>query len=211
MKRFFLGILALDVMLATQVMGGEASQLGSRTDSPVVLDTVRTFFENGSPARVYTVQHGTDIREGVSFTYHPNGLVAIEAPYKNGKLDGVFRSHYENGKLWQTIGYRDGVEEGISTDYFENGVKHTKEVYKNGVLDGLSEEWFESGVIRRKMPYSGGQVHGKAQIFDELGAVKEEMEFERGLRQGAYRRYNKGVKVLEAKFERNRCVENCDF
>lgn len=199
------------VMLATHALGADASNLLPRTDTAVALDTVRTFFENGTPARIYTVLHGTDVREGVSLSYHPNGRVAIEAPYKNGKLDGVFRSHYENGKLWQTIGYRDGVEDGISTDYFENGVKRTKEIYKNGVLDGLSEEWFESGVIRRKMPYSNGQVQGKAQIFDELGALKEEMEFERGIRHGAYRRYNKGVKVFEARFERNRCVENCDF
>lgn len=177
----------------------------------VTLDTVKTFFDDGSLSRVYTVIAGTDIREGVSLSYHPGGVVAIEAPYKNGKLDGVFRSHYANGKLWQTIGYKDGIEEGISTDYYESGTKRSKEIYKNGVLDGLSEEWYESGVIRRKMPYSAGQVHGKAQIFDELGALKEEMEFDRGLRHGAYRRYNKGVKVLEAQFERNRCVKNCDF
>ena len=43
------------------------------------------------------------------------------------------------------------------------------------------------------------------------GALKEEMTFERGLRHGSYRRYNKGVKVLEAEFQANRCVKNCDF
>ena len=93
------------------------------------LDTVRETFADGSLARIYTLQKGTDIREGVSTSYHPNGKVAIEAPYKNGKLDGVFKSYYENGHLWQTIGYKDGVEEGASTDYYEDGRKKKREIY----------------------------------------------------------------------------------
>ena len=67
------------------------------------LDTVRTLYPDGNTARVYMVQKGTDLREGMALTYHPNGKVAIEAPYKAGELDGVFRSYYENGKPWQEI------------------------------------------------------------------------------------------------------------
>ena len=100
----------------------------------------------------HQLQKGTDIREGVSTSYHPNGKVAIEAPYKNGKLDGVFKSYYENGHLWQTIGYKDGVEEGASTDYYEDGRKKKREIYKAGVLDGKSEEWNERGLLWREIP-----------------------------------------------------------
>ena len=175
------------------------------------LDTVRENFPDGSVSRVYMVQQGTDIREGVAISYHPNGKVAVEAPYKNGKLDGVFKSFYENGKPWQTIGYKDGIEDGISTDYFDNGRKKKREIYNAGVLDGMSEEYNERGLVWRKIPYSKGQIHGVAKIYDELGALKEEMTFEYGLRNGPYRRYNKGIKVLEAIFEKNRCVKNCEF
>ncbi|WP_405338171.1 toxin-antitoxin system YwqK family antitoxin [Fibrobacter sp.] len=176
-----------------------------------VLDTIKEFYADNTPSRIYTVQKGSDIREGVAFSYHPNGKIAIEAPYKNGKLDGVFRSYFENGKVWQTIGYKNGIEEGISTVYFENGVKKSKEVYRGGVLDGMTEEWDDKGRLRRKLPYMRGQLHGVAKIFDDLGGLKEEMRLEHGLRQGPYRRYNKGVMVLEAEFEQNRCVKNCDF
>lgn len=186
--------------------------LGAEIASPVSsLDTIKTTFADGSLARVYTVQKGTDVREGVAISYHPNGKVAIEAPYKDGKLNGVFRSYYESGNLWQTIGYKDGIEEGFSTNFYENGQKQSRENYKNGVLNGLSEEFDERGLVRRKIPYADGQIHGKAQIYDDLGAVKEEMTFERGIRNGAYRRYNKGVMVLDAEFKANRCVKNCDF
>lgn len=175
------------------------------------LDTIKSTFEDGSLARIYTVQKGTDVREGVAVTYHPNGKVAVEATYKAGKLNGVFRSYYENGNLWQTIGYRDGIEDGFSTSYFENGKKQSRENYKNGVLDGMSEEYDERGLVRRKIPYSNGRIHGKAQTFDDLGGLKEEMTFERGIRHGAYRRYNKGIMVMESEFQMNRCVKNCDF
>ena len=181
-------------------------------NSPAVaLDTIKEFYADSSVSRIYTVQKGTDVREGVAISYHPNGKVAVEAPYKNGKLDGVFKSYFENGKVWQTIGYKAGIEEGISTTYFENGVKKSREVYKGGVLDGLTEEWDDNGTLRRKLPYVRGQLHGVAKVFDNLGSLKEEMSLDHGLRHGAYRRYSKGLKVLEAEFEQNRCVKNCDF
>ena len=181
-------------------------------NSPAVaLDTIKEFYADNSLSRIYTVQKGTDVREGVAISYHPNGKIAVEAPYKNGKLDGVFKSYYDNGKVWQTIGYKAGIEEGITTVYFENGMKKSREVYKNGNLDGLTEEWDDKGTLRRKLPYVRGQLHGVAKVFDELGSLKEEMTLEHGLRHGAYRRYSKGLKVLEAEFEQNRCVKNCDF
>ena len=202
MKRVFLLCISLC---------GLCSLALAQNSAPLALDTIKEFYADKSLSRIYTVQKGTDVREGVAISYHPNGKIAVEAPYKNGKLDGVFRSYFDNGKVWQTIGYKNGIEEGISTIYFENGVKKSKEVYRGGVLDGMTEEWDDKGRLRRKLPYMRGQLHGTAKIFDDLGGLKEEMTMERGVRQGPYRRYNKGVMVLEAEFEQNRCIKNCDF
>ena len=105
----------------------------------VALDTIKEFYPDSTLSRVYTVQKGTDIREGASLSYHPNGKLAIEAPYKAGKLDGVFRSYYVNGKLWQTVGYKDGIEEGISTDYYEDGKKKSREVERQ--QRGVGRTW----------------------------------------------------------------------
>ena len=210
MKRFFCSVILGGTLLTGAFTFVQAQNVDSAAVE-VSLDTVKTLFPDGSPARVYTVLKGTEIRHGVSLTYHPNGKVAVEAPYVNGLLDGVFRSYFENGTLWQTIGYKNGNEEGISTLYFENGKKKKSEVFKDGVQDGFSEEFSEQGKLQRRIPYAMGQVHGVAKIFDDKGVVVEEMTFERGLRHGPYRRYKKGLKIFEAKFERNRCIENCDF
>lgn len=183
----------------------------AQTGKAPALDTIRTTFADGSVARVYTVRAGTVIREGVAISYHPNGKVAVEAPYKNGKLDGVFRSYFESGKIWQTIGYKEDVEEGITTIYFENGKKKKKEIYSQGILNGVAEEYYDDGSLFRSLPYERGLLNGVAKIYDQTGLLKEEMTFDKGLRHGPYRKYNKGLKVFEAKFDRNRCVENCDF
>ena len=178
MKKVFLLCISLCVLCSVAV---------AQNSPAVTLDTIREFYADSTLSRLYTVQGGTDIREGIAYSYHPNGKVAVEAPYKNGKLDGVFKS------------------------YFENGAKKSKEIYRGGILDGMTEEWDDKGRLRRKLPYMRGQLHGTAKIFDELGGLKEEMTLDRGLRNGPYRRYNKGVMVFEAEFEQNRCVKNCDF
>lgn len=173
------------------------------------LDTVKTYFSDGSLARTYTKLKGTDIREGLSISYHPNRRVAVEATYKAGKLDGVFKSYYENGNLMQTTGYKNDLEEGISMSYQESGIRQLKEVYRAGVLHGTTSEYDEKGVLRRELPYLEGHLHGKAKIFDSLGSLSEDMDFVNGVRDGFFRRYNKGLVVHESEFRINRCVKNC--
>ena len=217
MKKLLFLLVAWGVVCVPVIAAPAATAAGSTVDAgsakPVepTHDTIVSKFDNGSVSRVYYVLHGTEVRDGVSVTYHPNGNVAIEAPYVAGKLDGVFRSYYENGKVWKTIGYRNGIEEGFSISFHENGVRALRESYKAGILDGTSEEWNEKGVLVRRIPYEKGQIHGRAQMFDELGALKEEMDFVRGIRNGIYRRYQKGVMTMEAEFQNNRCVKNCSF
>ena len=179
--------------------------------APVALDTVRTTYEDGRVSRIYTVLKGTDVREGVSLSYHRNGKLAIEVPYRNGKIDGVMRSYDEDGKLHETIGYLEGEEEGYSTIYYPNGKKKSRESYRRGILNGMSENWDESGKLRRQIPYVEGQIHGTFKMYDEFGKIKEDMTFVRGLRNGLYHRYKYGKVELEAEFQNNRCVKNCNF
>ena len=70
------------MVLTTLVVAGETS-----------LDTVKTLYPKGNLARVYTVQHGTDVKEGWSVSYHPDGKIAIKAFYRNGLLEGTFSSY----------------------------------------------------------------------------------------------------------------------
>ena len=204
-KRFFT-IFAAFVMFGTTITASAAPK-----SAGMALDTVRSTYDDGRISRIYTVKKGTDVREGVALSYHPNGKLAVEAPYRNGKLDGVLRSYDENGKLRESAGYLDGEEEGFSIVYFENGKKKSRETYRRGVLNGVSEEWFENGKLRRQIPYENGQIHGVVKFYDEMGLLAEDMNFVRGIRNGTYHRYTFGKVTLEAEFQNNRCVKNCNF
>ena len=203
MKKRFLTIFTCIVMVGTAFAAPKTAT--------VALDTVRSTFDDGRVARMYTVKKGTDVREGVSLSYHPNGSLAIEAPYKDGKLDGVLRAFNDNGKLRETIGYRDGLEEGFSIRYYENGKKKSRETYARGILNGVSSDWDENGKLRREVPFENGQIHGIVKLYNEQGQIKEDVMFVRGLRNGAYHRYSFGKVIFEADFKDNRCVKNCNF
>ena len=203
MKTLFFTFFAPFVIAGTAMAAPKAA--------PVALDTVRTAYDDGRVSRIYTVLKGTDVREGVSLSYHRNGKLAIEVPYRNGKIDGVMRSYDEEGKLHETIGYLEGDEEGYSTVYYTNGKKKKRESFHQGILNGMSEEWSENGKILRQIPYENGQIHGVVKIYDEFGQIKEDVVFVRGLRNGAYHRYSYGKVTFEAEFKNNRCVKNCNF
>ncbi len=175
------------------------------------LDTVRAFFPDGKVSRFYIVLKGTETREGVSRTFHPNGRLAIDAVYKNGTLNGLFKSYYENGFQWQLVSYVNGVENGISLSYFDNGKMKIRENYSMGILEGLHEEWDENGTLRVKIPYLHGQMQGSVKIYDEFGSLQRELDYDRGMLHGKYRVYKNGTVVSEAVFVSNRCVKNCNF
>ena len=56
------------------------------------LDTVRILGASGAPQEIYTVQKGTTVKEGRFISYYPDGKVGVESTYRNGKLDGTFKS-----------------------------------------------------------------------------------------------------------------------
>ena len=173
------------------------------------LDTLTIYYADSSVARIYTVLKGTKIQEGLSISYHPNQQIAIEAYFKEGKLDGLYKSNFENDQVFQSIGYINGVEEEIRTTYFKTSKQKPREIYKNGELNGKTMEYDSTGVLRRELNYNMGTLHGVAKLYDERGLIAEEMEFVNGLRHGFHRRYKKGLPILESKFKENQCIENC--
>lgn len=173
------------------------------------LDTIRTNFDDGSIARMYTVKKGTIVREGVAISYHPGGMVAVEVPYIDGKITGKYKSYYANGKLRQTTEFTDDIENGLSESFYEDGKIRKREIYKNGALDGVVEEFDENGVKRAETPFVEGTIEGKAKLFDEQGSLSEDLDFVHGIRTGYYRKYNKGIMVKQIRFFRNRCDSAC--
>ena len=56
---------------------------------------------------------------GVEYTYHRNGKLELEIPYKFGLKDGIFRRYSENGTIIQEIHYKDDIEVERKIDKIE--------------------------------------------------------------------------------------------
>lgn len=52
---------------------------------------------------------------------YTNGILTVEIPYKNGRLEGISKVYYENGNLWHTIPYKNNEAVGIVKLYYKMG------------------------------------------------------------------------------------------
>lgn len=49
-------------------------------------------------------------KNGLWYTYHPNGRVSYVFSYENGIKDGKWKQYDENGRLVMTIVYKNGIK-----------------------------------------------------------------------------------------------------
>ncbi len=67
---------------------------------------------------------------------YTNGVLAVERPYKNGKMEGINKVYYENGNLWHTIPYKNNEAVGIAKLYYKNGNLQAEIPTLNNMLHG---------------------------------------------------------------------------
>lgn len=61
------------------------------------------------------------IRHGLFQSYHPNGKLAFEGTYVDGKEDGVWTDYHQNGQIAARGHYKSGDEVGDWEFWDENG------------------------------------------------------------------------------------------
>ena len=68
------------------------------------------------------------------FNYYKNGQLKDQSTYKNGELDGLYKSYYENGQLKDESTYKNG-ELIWYKSYYENGQLKVWESFIDGELN----------------------------------------------------------------------------
>src|SRR5574344_1909395 len=71
-------------------------------------------------------------------TYHENGKLESETPYKNCKKHGSEKWYYKNGKLNYKTQYKNGEIHGIAKWYYESGQLAKEELYVDGKYKGTN-------------------------------------------------------------------------
>ena len=86
---------------------------------------------------------------GIYNEFYTNGILNIEAIYRNGKLHGEYIEYDQAGKPMKVCNYYNGVLHG---DYYEylNGVMTMRTTYSMGRMAGMIEKFYNNGHIKSK-------------------------------------------------------------
>ena len=132
------------------------------SDNPVI---IKKFHENGTYADVqFFTPKGTlesegkmegKNREGKWLFYHLDGKSTMsEENYKNGKLDGAYKTFFIDGKPTEITSYKNGLLDGNYKKYSIKGFLYQEFNYKNGKLNGMAIFYSrKTGDLIKKGPF----------------------------------------------------------
>ena len=92
--------------------------------------------------------------------YHENGQLRSEVTYKNGILDGLYKSYYEYGgqpRIKTTL--KDGKKHGPWKWYYDNGQLKEEGTFKDDKRDGPIKEYHENGQLVGEGTYKDKKVY----------------------------------------------------
>ncbi len=73
-----------------------------------------------------------DLYDGVGFNVYPDGQLAWEGNFKDGKQDGLHRLWYKNGQLKFEGNFKDGKKDGLWRWWSEDGQLKWEQNWKDG-------------------------------------------------------------------------------
>ena len=129
------------------------------------------WFENG---KLHTVeQYKNGISNG-QFRYYDDSALTDSFPakmvnYLNGKENGLMR-FYKNGVLVDERNYKDGLLNGTYKTWNADGSPHTSQNFKKGILDGKSTFYTIANWVRTEN-YSNGKKNGEEKLADDNGKL----------------------------------------
>ncbi|MDD4819859.1 MAG: hypothetical protein PHD21_03375 [Flavobacteriales bacterium] len=86
-------------------------------------------------------------KEGLWYTYTPDGAKASQGEYKGGKKKGEWVFYYPDGTVMQKGEYLDGKENGLWMWFFPDGKIQREDNYTFGFLDGKSISYSQNGKV----------------------------------------------------------------
>lgn len=122
-------------------------------------DSVWTFYKEDG-ALLSREGYKSDLKEGKSLVYMPNGVPALEQNYTNGKLNGKVFTYLESGKVRTEDNFVNDIINGPSIIYADNGQLLKEGNYLNGKRNGIWKEFNTDGTIHATVEFKN-DVEGK--------------------------------------------------
>lgn len=131
-------------------------------------------------------------KTGVWRTYYGDGTIKTEATYKNGVLNGIYKSYKKNGEMRLLTRFEEGVEDKEAKK--ELNINYYKTFHDNGKIHlfGLLKDGKKNGIIR-EYGRQGNIINGYLYDMDTLRA--EGIIDKKGEYQGRWKIYYPSGKV----------------
>lgn len=148
-------------------------------------------------------------KDGVWVEFYEEGGFKTYQEWKNGVLNGYFKTYDRNGDLLKVEFYKDGqlVPESkeiktleIKYDYYDNGKIKVAGSYFKGIPEGIRREYDQQGKITKSYFFINGIV------------ILEGIIDEKGLKQGDFKEYyENGQLRAEGKYKDSKPVGTWKF
>jgi hypothetical protein len=90
---------------------------------------------------------------------------------ENELTQGLRREWYPNGQLAKETPYRDGKPEGLVRTWYMDGAREHEAMHRNGKLDGLDRDWHPNGKLKSEIRFEMDRAVGIGKFWDERGRL----------------------------------------
>lgn len=185
MKKPVIVLLALFTFLFSKT---EAQKIYYLSD----LDNIRGQFIIPGDKEPYT---------GLAVEEHPNRQRSLEAPIKNGKMDGVVKEWSIEGVLTSETKYSNGLKNGLEKQFHDSGKKKLEVNNINGLAEGKCMEWHPNGKLKSEGNYKNGKEDGLHVWWFDNDLKDQQMTYNNGLLEGKFQNWHRNGQLrLEANY-----------
>jgi len=159
------------------------------------------FFEGGEVKRESKSYKDGQL-DGVFRTWFKNGQISSEHTYKDGLADGLDKLWREDGQQLAESSWKADKASGVAKFWYENGQLKSEESYVDDKLQGMKKVWYENGQQQFEGVFKDGQLAGKSQRWYDNGTLEIEAIFLEGKKDGLWTFWNRnGEKSKELEYE----------
>lgn len=129
------------------------------------------------------------LAEGKIIEYYPNGNIALECEYHQGKCITDERSYYEDGTLKSVNKCINGEFNKTLTSYYKNGKIDTEFEIKDNIPNGQAKKYDEDGNLLSEIQYVNGKKHGLGKVYYPNGNLFYAFTFANDIEDGKIIKY----------------------
>lgn len=119
---------------------------------------------------------------GQAETHHPNGALAENIGFYNGKKEGIAQKWYPDSLLQKESFYRANKLDGVVKVWSPNpnSILIVESNYVNGVRNGFQTRWYRNGQMLRRAHLNMGKEEGMQQAWLKNGKIYINYEAKNG-------------------------------